>query len=725
MLEVALTGNPNTGKTTLFNALTGSRAHVGNYPGITIEHRDGVHVAGNGTQWRVHDLPGCYSLTAHSPEEEIAHHALTGRLDEPEFDVVVVVLDAANLSRNLLLLLQIAELGKPVVAALNMMDAARASGLEINLLALRAALHCPFVPLIARTGEGIRALEDAVHAVAADAALGRVPETVWPSEVREAMRVAEPILHSVGITWDSAAGTPQNPEILWWIAADPEVADRILPGLGAQLLQALPRAADPQRDVRRAMTVARYRRIDEILTRAVRRIANPPESMSDRIDRVVLHPAGGALLFCIAMAILFQAVFLWAQPAIDVVNSMMSFVSDAMRAHLPDNLLRDVLIDGVLAGVGGTLVFLPQILMLFLGIALLEDTGYLARTAFLVDRVMARVGLPGKAFVPLLSSFACAVPGIMATRTMGDRRDRLLTILVAPLMSCSARLPVYTLVTAAVFAGSAPVFGFLSLGGLIVAAMYLLGFVLALLSAFVMRRTVVRGGGAPLMLEMPPYRWPKPRNIARALWDRARVFLVQTGSVIVGLTVVLWALMTFPRMGLEPVERARLEAVAEKQTAAGTPERKQAMTNIDRQDERLRLEQSVAGRMGKLIEPLIAPLGFDWRIGIGLIGSFAAREVLVPIMGQVYGRGSQADIDDRYAGDVGQTMANAGSLTPLRGVSLMVFFAIAMQCLSTVATVRRETGNWRWPVLAIVYLNSLAWIVSMAVYQGGRALGWS
>ena len=566
MLEIALTGNPNTGKTTLFNALTGSRAHVGNYPGITVEHRDGVHTTANGAQWRVHDLPGCYSLTAHSPEEEIAHHALTGRLDEPEFSVVVVVLDAVNLSRNLLLLLQIAELGKPVVAALNMMDAARSAGLEINLVALQAALHCPFVPLVARTGEGIAELEQAVHAVAANPALGRVPETVWPSEVRAAMHTAQPVLQAAGLAGDSGSAA-LDPELLWWIAADPEVADRIVPGLGAQLLQALPRTADPDRDVRRVITVARYRRIDEILARAVRRVANPKESISDRIDRVVLHPAGGALLFCLAMAVLFQAVFLWAQPAIDGVNSLMSLVSDALRTHLPDNLLRDVLIDGVLAGVGGTLVFLPQILMLFLGIALLEDTGYLARTAFLVDRVMARVGLPGKAFVPLLSSFACAVPGIMATRTMGDRRDRLLTILVAPLMSCSARLPVYTLVTAAVFAGSAPVLGFLSLGGLVVAAMYLLGFLLALASAFLMRRTIVRGGGAPLMLEMPPYRWPKPRNIVRALWDRARVFVVQTGSVIVGLTVVLWALMTFPRIGLEPAERARLVATAEQQAS--------------------------------------------------------------------------------------------------------------------------------------------------------------
>ena len=717
-LEVALAGNPNTGKTTLFNALTGARAHVGNYPGITVERRVGTHEA-LGVAWRVTDLPGCYSLSAHSPEEEIAHHALTGRTNDPVPDVVVVVVDAANLARNMLLLLQIAEIGRPVLVALNMMDAARREGIDIDVPALQRELGCLVVPMVAARGEGIEALNEAVAHVAANPALGQIAETVWPEPVAEAVAKARFVLGQFALNRppESAGG------VLWWLATDPEIADAEVPGLGAALLAAVPRPADPAVDPRRLATVARFARIDAILARCVQRRVVATSGRSERVDRVLLHPAFGAMLFILAMAGLFQAVFAGAQPAVDIVETAMGALSDLARAWLPDNLLRDVLIDGVLAGVSGTLVFLPQILMLFLGISLLEDSGYLARTAYLVDQLMARIGLPGKAFVPLLSAYACAVPAIMATRTMPDRRDRLLTIMVAPLMSCSARLPVYTLVTAAVFAHQAPVLGIFSLGGLVVTAMYALGFLLAIASAFGLRRTAIKGGGAPLLLEMPPYRWPRWRNVVRSLGDRAWVFVTQTGTVIVALTVVLWALMTFPREGLDAGIKATRTAQAH--ALASEPAQKTALAAIERDDAQVKLENSIAGRIGRTIEPTIAPLGFDWRIGIGLVGSFAAREVLVPIMGQVFGRGSQADIDDRYAADVGKSMASAGALTPLKGLSLMVFFAIAMQCLSTLATIRRETNSWRWPIFAVVYLNSLAWLASFAVYQIGTRMGFA
>ena len=717
-LEVALAGNPNTGKTTLFNALTGARAHVGNYPGITVERRVGTHHAPE-QAWRVTDLPGCYSLSAHSPEEEIAHHALTGRTNDPIPDVVVVVVDAANLARNLLLLLQIAEIGRPVLVALNMMDAAHKEGIDIDVAALQRELQCPVVAMVAARGEGIDALDVAVAAVAANPQLGRVAETPWPESVAQTIAQARAILVQSGLQPPPVS----DGDVLWWLATDPEIADAEMPGLGRALLEAIPRPVDPALDPRRVATVTRFARIDAILGRCVRRRDVTTSGRSERVDRVLLHPALGAGLFILAMAGLFQAVFAGAQPAVDVVESVMGSISDLLRTWLPDNLLRDVLIDGVLAGISGTLVFLPQILMLFLGISLLEDSGYLARTAYLVDQLMARIGLPGKAFVPLLSAYACAVPAIMATRTMPDRRDRLLTIMVAPLMSCSARLPVYTLVTAAVFAHQARVLGIFSLGGLVVTAMYALGFLLAIVSAFVLRRTAIQGGGAPLLLEMPPYRWPRWRNVVRSLLDRAWVFVTQTGTVIVALTVILWALMTFPREGLDPQIKAT--RTAQVQVLTGEAERAQALQSLERDDAQVRLQNSIAGRIGRTIEPLIAPLGFDWRIGIGLVGSFAAREVLVPIMGQVFGRGSQADIDDRYAADVGKSMAHAGALTPLKGLSLMVFFAIAMQCLSTLATIRRETNSWRWPIFAVVYLNSLAWLASFAVFQIGTRLGFS
>ncbi|MFZ4577346.1 MAG: ferrous iron transport protein B [Myxococcota bacterium] len=716
MLEVALAGNPNTGKTTLFNTLTGAHAHVGNYPGITVERRVGTRTCANGETWRVHDLPGCYSLAAHSPEEEIAHQALTGRLGDAPFDAVVVVLDATNLARNLLLLVQIAELDLPVIAALNMMDAAAAEGLDLDLVGLAADLGCPCVPMVARKGIGLPLLEQAVRDVAgrrqAELSLVSVPS----AEMRRAIEQARVVLG------DLVDGRSDG-EVLWWLCSDRAIVDRLQPGLGKRLELAVPRAQDPTRDVRRQVTESRYARIDPIVVRRVRRVRPRAQTPSERIDRWALHPVIGTGLFVVAMALLFQAVFLWANPAIEAVDHGMAWVTGLVHGALPPGLLSDILVDGVLSGVAGTLVFLPQILMLFLGIALLEDSGYLARTAFLVDRLMARVGLPGKAFVPLLSSFACAVPGIMATRTMGDRRDRLLTMLVAPLMSCSARLPVYTLVTAAVFAGTAPVLGFLSVGGLVVAAMYGLGFLLAIAAAFVLRRTAVKGGGAPLLLEMPPYRWPRPRNILRALKDRAWVFVTQTGAVIVALSVLLWVLMAFPRFQLPAEELASRQAAVAQTTAPDSPQRVEALRVIQRDVERRQLEQSIAGHLGKAIEPLIAPLGFDWRIGIGLIGSFAAREVLVPVMGQVYGRGH--DDSDEAVSAVGQTMLRSGTLTPLRGVSLMVFFAIAMQCLSTVATLKRETNSWKWPVFALTYLNALAWLASFVVYQIGAALGYA
>lgn len=704
-LLVALCGNPNTGKSTLFNQLTGANAHVGNYPGITVERKTGSHAGPRGI-WHIDDLPGCYSLVAHSPEEEIAHMALCGAYG-PRPDVVVVVVDGSNLARNLLLVLQVGELGLPVVVACNLMDAARLAGWRLDLATLQTALHCPVVALVARTGEGLPALRHAVQAVADEPQLGQVTPTAWSVEVQTAMAAARKI--------DDRLALASPGELAWWLAADVTVADKLAPGLGSRLHTEIPRDPAPDRDIRRRLVNERFARIDRITQQSAARDLPAVASKSDRADAILLHPVYGTLLFLLAMGLLFQAVFAWATPMADAVNTMMRALARVVAGQLPPGLGREVVVDGLLAGVAGALVFLPQILVLFFGIAVLEDTGYLARAAFLVDRVMAKAGLPGKAFVPLLSSYACAVPGIMATRTMSDPRDRLLTILIAPLMSCSARLPVYTLVTAAVFADIPKLGGVVAVGGLVVAAMYALGFVLALLVAMVLRRSLVPGVGAPLLLEMPPYRLPRPGNLGRVLWQRATLFLRDTGTTIVALSVVLWALMSFPRTELEPAAR---QAIVAQLPAA---DHAVALTAAQSQ---LRLQHSIAGRIGHALEPAIAPLGFDWRIGIGLVGSLAAREVLVPVMAQVYGKGSRDDVDDAFAADVGQAMAKSGGLTPLKGVSLMVFFAIAMQCLNTLATMRKETGGWRWPLFAFAYLNGLAWLASLTVYQVGQLLGY-
>ncbi len=718
MPEIALAGNPNTGKTTLFNALTGSTARVGNYPGITVERRSGVRQVGDG-QWSIHDLPGCYSLLALSPEEEIAHQALTGALGNPRPNAVIVVLDAGNLARNLLLLMQICDLGLPTVAALNLMDEASARGLSIDHEGLSAALGIPCVPMVARRGEGVDALERAVQQAM------QVPPVArqrWQAPSPE-LAAALTALRDRG----AAHGLPPMAsefEACWWLFSDPETLEATRPGAGAALVAASGLSPSARAALRSQATEARFADIDRLVAQHVSRAPPRRRPMTERIDSVLLNPVGGPLLFLLVMGALFQAVFAGVTPAVDAIDSVMAAISGQVSQWMPASVLRDVIVDGVLAGIAGTAVFVPQIAVLFLGIALLEDSGYLARAALMTDRLLGRAGLPGTAFVPLLSSFACNVPGIMAARAMPSPSDRLVTILIAPLMSCSARLPVYTLVTATVFADAAPVFGVLSFGGLLVLGMYGLGLVLALLVGAVLRRTVARGPRSGLMLELPPYRMPSARNVALVVWRRVRQFCLETGPLIVALTVVLWALMTWPRVELPAATRAALEA--DVAAAVDAPGRERAQVRIDDAASAHALSHSAAGVIGHALEPVIAPLGFDWRIGIGLVGSFAAREVLIPVLGRVYGRGGGEGLDeDAYQRQVGGALVGVSQLTPLVGVSLMIFFAVAMQCMSTVAIIARETRSWRWPVAALLGLNALAWVLAYAARQLGLAAGWS
>ncbi len=718
MPEIALAGNPNTGKTTIFNALTGATARVGNYPGITVERRSGSRQVGDAV-WTVHDLPGCYSLLALSPEEEIAHRALVGALGSPRPDAVIVVLDAGSLARNLLLLMQICELGIPTVAALNLMDEANARGLSIDCEGLGAALGVRWVPMVARRGEGIDALERAVTA-----ALQVPPQTRprWQAPSPE-LATALATLRARG----EAHGLPpmaSDFEACWWLYSDADALEATHPDAGAALEAASGLSASARAALRSKETEDRFAHIDRLLAQHVGRLPQRQRSMTERIDSVLLNPVGGPLLFLLVMGALFQAVFAGVSPAVDAIDGAMAAVSSQVGEWLPASALRDVIVDGVLAGVAGTAVFVPQIAVLFFGIALLEDSGYLARAALMTDRLLGRAGLPGTAFVPLLSSFACNIPGIMAARAMPSPSDRLVTILIAPLMSCSARLPVYTLVTATVFADAAPVFGVLSLGGLLVLAMYGLGLGLALLAGALLRRTVARGPRSGLLLELPPYRLPAAHSVALVVWRRVRQFCLETGPLIEALTVVLWALMTWPRVELPAATQAALQA--DVAAALDAPGRQLAQARLDDAAGAHALSQSAAGMIGHALEPLIAPLGFDWRIGIGLVGSFAAREVLVPVLGRVYGRGGGDDLDqDVYQRQVGGSLVRVSQLTPLVGVSLMIFFAVAMQCMSTVAIMARETRSWRWPLAALLGLNGLAWVLAFAARQIGLAAGWS
>lgn len=724
MTRIAVAGNPNSGKTTLFNQLTGSRARVGNYPGVTVERKEATARLPSGKAVRIIDLPGTYSLTARSPEEEIAHHVLMGLLGDDKPELIVCVIDASNMPRGLYLTLQLLELELPVVVALNMIDVASDHGLTIDLDALRARLGRPVVATAARFGRGLpellteveRALAEQTNSSTIPLRIDPVAYGLSPADrasitAVEAALLARGERHSLG-----AALWLLSSELDEVDAAIDDELDRVIRAERVRLDEGRPGAF-----VRRLIQ-ARFDYIDRLLVGVLDRSRERDDTRTRRIDDVLMHPIWGFLVFAAAMFVLFQAVFAWAHPLIDGIETLMGVLSTRVEALVPLGLTRSLLVNGVIAGVGSVLVFLPQIALLFLGITLLEETGYMARAAFLLDRLMRRVGLHGKAFIPLMSGFGCAVPAIMASRTIESSRDRLVTILVTPFMSCSARLPVYVLVVAAVFSGSAPVLGILSLGGIVIAAMYLLGFLAAVGTAFVLKRSVLKAPPPIFLMELPAYQVPQLREVIRRVLERCAVFIRTTGGIILALSLVLWALMTFPRSELPAAERQALRAHA----AAEAPDAAAVDATLARHERAWALEHSIAGRFGHAIEPVISPLGFDWRIGIGLIASFAAREVLVSTLGQVYALDSDPgspSLSAVLATDK-DPLTGRPRFTPLVGLSLMVFFVLALQCMSTVATIRRETNSWKWPLLLLAYMNGLAYLGSLLVYQVGSAMGW-
>ncbi|MBI4579790.1 MAG: ferrous iron transport protein B, partial [Planctomycetes bacterium] len=545
---VAVAGNPNCGKTTLFNALTGLRHKVGNYSGVTVEKRAGVMT--DDPAIRLLDLPGTYSLGAHSPDEEVARDVLLGEMhDTRRPDAVLIVVDAGNLERNLYLTTQIIELGLPVVVACNMMDVLEAAGHRLDVGGLSQRLGVPVVPTVGARGEGIQQLQVAVRA-----ACGR-PQS--PNDRR--WQAAEPIEREVRAVAQAilAAGKPQPPTaqglaVLWLSNGQQGLNGRTSPAVADALRSARRRLrAESDIDPARELTVARYAWLHEIAQECLTRAEKTTVPTTDRLDRVLTHRLWGLLIFAPMMGLMFYSIFVLAAPLMDLIDAGCTWLRSWVTAWMPAGILRDLLTDGVLAGVGNVLVFFPQICILFLFIALLEDTGYMARAAFLMNRIMSRVGLHGKSFIPLLSSHACAVPGIMATRTIENPRERLVTILVAPLMGCSARMPVYTLLIAACLPGST----WLKAAALL--TMYALGVLTALTMATIFRRTLLRGPAPAFMIELPPYRWPQFGNVLTVMWDRSKLFLTQAGTIILAMTVLLWALMNFPR---DEAAAARFEA---------------------------------------------------------------------------------------------------------------------------------------------------------------------
>ena len=725
-IRVAVIGNPNTGKSTLFTALAGVRQRIGNYPGVTVEKKTG-HLRHGAETFELVDLPGTYSLAPRSPDEMVAVDVLLGRRDnDAPPDVVLSIVDASNLERNLFLVSQVLALGLPTVVALNMTDLARERQIEIDAPALAERLGVPVVPVQAnrrigldelksqlaeavRCGPGerenplpaefqrhARELGDALNTARAD----RLPGFL----VERLLLDGNGYLERDLLNGDVAAGTQQVHTAREALAAA---------GLPIPAVEAM----------------ARYDWVARTLDGVVRRPREHQMTASDRIDAVLTHKLAGTAMFVVVMALLFSSIFVWADPLMTLVDDAVGWLGGTIEAVMPEGALRSLMVDGVIGGVGAVVIFLPQILILFFFIALLEDCGYMARAAFLMDRLMAGVGLSGKSFIPLLSSFACAIPGIMATRVIENRRDRLATILIAPLMSCSARLPVYVILIGAFVPARSYLGGLVGLQGLTLLAMYALGIVVAIGMAWVLKKTLLRGETPPFVLELPSYKWPSVRNVVYRMAERGWAFLARAGTVIFAVTVVVWALAYYPRSDAE-VNVAMAEERAELQAAGATDAQLAQFDdpeNLARLSASLHQQQSFLGRAGQWIEPAVRPLGWDWRIGAAAIASFPAREVVMGVLGVIYHLGPDVDVgaegdqsrlrDQLRAARWDDTGAPVYNL-PV-ALSIMVFFALCAQCAATLAVIRRETNSWRWPAFTFAYMTTLAYVGALVTYQVG------
>ena len=744
-LTVALIGNPNTGKSTLFGALSGVRQRVGNYPGVTVEKKLG-RLQHEGRRWDLLDLPGTYSLAPRSPDEMVAVDVLLGRLDDTaEPDAIVCVVDADNLERNLYLVSQVLELGRPTVIALTMVDVAEGRGLQVDVARLSRAVGVPVLAMKAHRKGGLAELKAAV----AEAASNPPPEN--PRPFPEAFRDEVDALRA----WIADEGKADGLEpprrflverLLLDVGGYVEtrlVKDRGLDpsGLAKVLAEARDRLRAAGLPVPAVEAMARYGWVGRVVEGVVVHPETPRRSAGDRIDAVLTHRVWGSIFLTGLLLLVFNAVFSWAVPLMDLIDAGVGALGEAARGSLPPGALRSLLVEGIVGGIGAVVIFLPQILILFFFLGILEDCGYLARAAFLMDRVMTRFGLSGKSCIPMLSSFACAIPGVMATRVIEDRRDRLTTILVAPLMSCSARLPVYALLIAAFIPAHRyrliGLFGgFIGLQGVTMFAMYLVGIVAAGFVAFALRRTVFRGPTPPFVLELPAYKWPSVKVVAVRMLERGSEFLKRASTVILAVSIVTWAALHYPMLDPADPEAAPLvserSAIAAKLADESDPEVRGSLETADAELEvRLDLLQkrrSYLGTAGRFIEPAVRPIGWDWRIGSAAIASFPAREVVVAALGVIF--------------DVGEDVEEGEGANRLRGalrsatwpdgrplfnipvaLSIMVFFALCMQCASTLAIMRRETGGWGWPAFAFVYMTGLAYLASMATYQVGMRIG--
>ncbi|MDX9972408.1 MAG: ferrous iron transport protein B [FCB group bacterium] len=723
----AVVGNPNVGKTTLFNALTGLSQMTGNYPGVTVERISGrMHLANCSAN--LIDLPGTYSLAARSPDEMIVTDVLLGHVEgEKPIDAVLAVVDATNLERNLYLVSQLQDLEKPVVVALNMMDIARKRGFTIDVERLSHELGAPVVPICAHKRVGIDELKKVLLEAANRGESARRNGPEYPAVFHAAV---DGLAGDLSALHAQIGRTVPRAEAFRVLVDQGGYAEqRLLGRLNGDLSRPLAQRRQEAVTTGSPASVevrSRYAWIRNVVSSSVQKPAVPVVTFSDRLDRVLTHKIFGIAIFALLMMVVFQAIYTWAAPFMDIIDQGFSALGGAVGSRMPEGILRSLVVDGMIAGVGSVLVFVPQILILTLFIALLEDCGYMARAAFLMDRILSRVGLSGQSFIPLLSSFACAIPGIMATRTIANRRDRFTTMLVAPLMSCAARLPVYTIMIAAFIPARTIMGGTLGLQGITLFCMYALGMVVAIPMALLLKRTLLRGETPPFILELPSYKWPQAQTVLRRVFVQGWEFLRRAGTVIFAITIVVWALAYFPHSSeltaTFDTQRAQVE-----RTLPEGPRRAAALAELDGEEAGAHLRNSYFGRMGQVIEPVVTPLGWDWRIGMSVIASFPAREIIVATMGTVFNIGSDVDEkSDTLKGALqGAERAGGGVLFSIPvALSIMVFFALCCQCGATLVMLRRETRTWRWPAFTFAYMTVLAYAAAFVTYQATSWLGW-
>ncbi len=701
---IALAGNPNSGKSTLFSEMTGMRQQVANYPGVTVEKKVGVAVC-DGAQLRIVDLPGTYSLVANSPEEAVARHFLMN--EHP--DVIIAVVDASNLERHLYLAIQLMELRVPMVLALNMADVARKDGIVIDREALQNRLGLPIVETVGNKGLGIKELLHATHKAADSGVVGHeMPAIVYPPEIVDAINnVAELITRHEALTpnyrpQDVARGILEGDTEVFKLFAANDVAP--LQAEVNEILARLETTLGMAADV--AIARARYAYIKQICAGCM--IEHSPReqyTISDRIDAIVTHRFLALPIFALMMFLVFQLVFAIGEYPMEWLETLFAFIGERLTAAWPNaenSPLCSLIVDGIIGGVGGVLVFLPNILLLFLAIAILESSGYMARAGLIMDQLMQKIGLHGKSFIPMLIGFGCTVPAIMATRTLENRRDRLTTMFIAPLMSCGARLPIYTLIIPAFFAESwrAP----------ILFLIYFTGIMLAVILAKVLTTTVFKGESEQFIMELPPYRIPTLKSVLLQMWERGVLYLRKAGTIILAISIIMWALVSYPQKTV--FDHDYDTSIAAAQTAGN----EELVMELENQRSAESLSYSAAGRVGHALQPLLAPMGFDWRIGTALIGAFAAKEVFVSQLGVVFSLGEADDSSDSLRAQLRK------SYSPLVAFCIMLFCLISTPCMATVAIMRRESNSWKWPLWQFATLTLFAWVITTVVYQIGMLL---